>query len=109
MTKKETTDRTSNRRTSTTQNASRPAGQRPQNAQRPPNGQRTAQGQRPAQSGQRPPQNGPVSYTHLGVYKGQEKLYQQQAAQGTDSGAAGAAPNDDGVVDADYEVVDDDQ
>lgn len=58
MTKKETTDRTSNRRTSTTQNASRPAGQRPQNAQRPQNGQRTAQGQRPAQSGQRPPQNG---------------------------------------------------
>ena len=38
-----------------------------------------------------------------------EKLYQQQAAQGADAGAAGAAPNDDGVVDADYEVVDDDQ
>ena len=35
-----------------------------------------------------------------------EKLYQQQAAQG-DAGAAGAAPGDDGVVDADYEVVDD--
>ena len=39
-----------------------------------------------------------------------EKLYQQQAAEaGADAGAAGAAPNDDGVVDADYEVVDDDQ
>ncbi len=38
-----------------------------------------------------------------------EKLYQQQAAQGADAGAAGAAPSDDGVVDADYEVVDDDQ
>jgi molecular chaperone DnaK len=41
-----------------------------------------------------------------------EKLYQQQAA---DAGAAGAADagasnaSDDGVVDADYEVVDDDQ
>ena len=33
-----------------------------------------------------------------------EKLYQQQAAA---EGAAGAAPTDDGVVDADYEVVDD--
>ena len=39
-------------------------------------------------------------------YSISEKLYQQQAAQG-DAGAAGAAPNDDGVVDADYEVVDD--
>ena len=42
-----------------------------------------------------------------------EKLYQQQAAEGTANGAnadaAGSAPNDDGVVDADYEVVDDDQ
>jgi len=38
-----------------------------------------------------------------------EKLYQQQAAQGDAgaAGAAGAAPGDDGVVDADYEVVDD--
>ena len=38
-----------------------------------------------------------------------EKLYQQQAAQGDagTAGAAGAAPGDDGVVDADYEVVDD--
>ncbi len=33
-----------------------------------------------------------------------EKLYQQQAAA---QGDAGAAPTDDGVVDADYEVVDD--
>ena len=43
-------------------------------------------------------------------YSISEKLYQQQATQdaGT-AGAAGAAPNDDGVVDADYEVVDDDQ
>ena len=38
-----------------------------------------------------------------------EKLYQQQAAEGAAAGAADAAPNDDGVVDADYEVVDDDQ
>ena len=43
-----------------------------------------------------------------------EKLYQQQAAQEAAAGGAGAgagytAPNDDGVVDADYEVVDDDQ
>ncbi len=40
-------------------------------------------------------------------YSISEKLYQQQAAE---AGAQpGAAPNDDGVVDADYEVVDDDQ
>jgi molecular chaperone DnaK len=40
-----------------------------------------------------------------------EKLYQQQAAdQGAAAGAAGAnTASDDGVVDADYEVVDDDQ
>ncbi len=39
-----------------------------------------------------------------------EKLYQQQSAEGAaNTGAADAAPNDDGVVDADYEVVDDDQ
>ena len=38
-----------------------------------------------------------------------EKLYQQQAADAGAAGAAGAAPNDDGVVDADYEVVDDDE
>ena len=44
-------------------------------------------------------------------YSISEKLYQQQAAQGgADAGAAGnAAQGDDGVVDADYEVVDDDQ
>ena len=42
-------------------------------------------------------------------YSISEKLYQQQAAQGDAgaAGAAGAAPGDDGVVDADYEVVDD--
>ena len=41
-------------------------------------------------------------------YSISEKLYQQQAA---DAGAAGgnAGASDDGVVDADYEVVDDDQ
>jgi molecular chaperone DnaK len=43
-----------------------------------------------------------------------EKLYQQQAADAGAAGAAGAADagaaaSDDGVVDADYEVVDDDQ
>jgi molecular chaperone DnaK len=39
-----------------------------------------------------------------------EKLYQQQAAAEGAAGAAGAqAASDDGVVDADYEVVDDDQ
>ena len=44
-------------------------------------------------------------------YSISEKLYQQQAAQGgAATGAAGnAAQGDDGVVDADYEVVDDDQ
>jgi molecular chaperone DnaK len=44
-------------------------------------------------------------------YSISEKLYQQQAAQAGEAGAAGAgaAPADDGVVDADYEVVDDDQ
>ena len=44
-------------------------------------------------------------------YSISEKLYQQQAAQGgAAAGAAGnAAQGDDGVVDADYEVVDDDQ
>ena len=40
-------------------------------------------------------------------YSISEKLYQQQAAQGQAQGQPGAAPNDDGVVDADYEVVDD--
>ena len=41
-----------------------------------------------------------------------EKLYQNAAPQGDPAaaaGAAGAAPQDDGVVDADYEVVDDDK
>jgi molecular chaperone DnaK len=39
-----------------------------------------------------------------------EKLYQQQAAAEGAAGGAGAQPaSDDGVVDADYEVVDDDQ
>ncbi len=43
-------------------------------------------------------------------YSISEKLYQQQAAQGTDAGNAGnTGKGDDGVVDADYEVVDDDQ
>ena len=45
-------------------------------------------------------------------YSISEKLYQQQAAQGgTDAGNAGSntGKGDDGVVDADYEVVDDDQ
>jgi molecular chaperone DnaK len=44
-------------------------------------------------------------------YSISEKLYQQQAAQGgAATGAAGnTAQGDDGVVDADYEVVDDDQ
>ena len=45
-------------------------------------------------------------------YSISEKLYQQQAAQqgGADAGNAGTAgKGDDGVVDADYEVVDDDQ
>ncbi len=45
-------------------------------------------------------------------YSISEKLYQQQAAQqgGADAGNAGnAGKGDDGVVDADYEVVDDDQ
>ena len=42
-------------------------------------------------------------------YSISEKLYQQQAAEAGAAGDAGAAPNDDGVVDADYEVVDDDQ
>ena len=43
-------------------------------------------------------------------YSISEKLYQQQAQADVGSaGAAGSAPNDDGVVDADYEVVDDDQ
>ena len=45
-------------------------------------------------------------------YSISEKLYQQQAAQGgTDAGNAGGntGKGDDGVVDADYEVVDDDQ
>jgi molecular chaperone DnaK len=39
-----------------------------------------------------------------------EKLYQQQAAaEGAAGGAGAQAASDDGVVDADYEVVDDDQ
>ena len=41
-------------------------------------------------------------------YSISEKLYQQQAQNGADSGTTGttgSAPNDDGVVDADYEVV----
>ena len=45
-------------------------------------------------------------------YSISEKLYQQQAAQqgGADAGSAGTTgKGDDGVVDADYEVVDDDQ
>ena len=42
-------------------------------------------------------------------YSISEKLYQQQAADAGAAGAQSAAPNDDGVVDADYEVVDDDQ
>ena len=43
-------------------------------------------------------------------YSISEKLYQQQAqADAGAAGTAGSAPNDDGVVDADYEVVDDDQ
>ena len=45
-------------------------------------------------------------------YSISEKLYQQQADQqgGTDAGNAGnTGKGDDGVVDADYEVVDDDQ
>ena len=45
-------------------------------------------------------------------YSISEKLYQQQAAQqgGADAGNAGnTGKGDDGVVDADYEVVDDDQ
>ncbi len=43
-------------------------------------------------------------------YSISEKLYQQQAqADAGSASAAGSAPNDDGVVDADYEVVDDDQ
>ena len=43
-------------------------------------------------------------------YSISEKLYQQQAqADAGTAGTAGSAPNDDGVVDADYEVVDDDQ
>ena len=44
-------------------------------------------------------------------YSISEKLYQQQAAQGgaATSAAGNAAQGDDGVVDADYEVVDDDQ
>ena len=45
-------------------------------------------------------------------YSISEKLYQQQAAQqgGADAGNAGSTgKGDDGVVDADYEVVDDDQ
>ena len=44
-------------------------------------------------------------------YSISEKLYQQQTAQGgADAGAAGTgSKGDDGVVDADYEVVDDDQ
>ena len=45
-------------------------------------------------------------------YSISEKLYQQQAAQqgGADTGSAGTTgKGDDGVVDADYEVVDDDQ
>ncbi len=45
-------------------------------------------------------------------YSISEKLYQQQAAQqgGAAAGNAGTTGNgDDGVVDADYEVVDDDQ
>ena len=46
-------------------------------------------------------------------YSISEKLYQQQAAQqgGADAGNAGGntGKGDDGVVDADYEVVDDDQ
>ena len=45
-------------------------------------------------------------------YSISEKLYQQQVAQqgGADAGSAGTTgKGDDGVVDADYEVVDDDQ
>ena len=45
-------------------------------------------------------------------YSISEKLYQQQAAQqgGADAGSAGTTgKGDDGVVDADYEIVDDDQ
>ncbi|MBQ3216527.1 MAG: Hsp70 family protein, partial [Oscillospiraceae bacterium] len=38
-------------------------------------------------------------------YAVSEKLYQQSAPQGDPNGAY-SAPNDDGVVDADYEVVD---
>ena len=43
-----------------------------------------------------------------------EKLYKNAAPQGDPNAAAGAAgagaaPNDDGVVDTDYEVVDDDK
>ncbi len=46
-------------------------------------------------------------------YSISEKLYQQSEAAGAADAGAGSgpssAPNDDGVVDADYEVVDDDQ
>ena len=42
-------------------------------------------------------------------YSISEKLYQQQAQEGAAGAAGESKPNDDGVVDADYEVVDDDQ
>lgn len=59
MTKKETNEQSSSRRTNTAaQSAPRASGQRPQNGQRPQSGQRPPQNGQRAQSGQRPPQNG---------------------------------------------------
>ena len=42
-------------------------------------------------------------------YQISQKLYQDQAAQGAQGADAGQQANDDDVVDADYEVVDDDE